>query len=581
MFNPNDELHRNRFLRAYEASERMLVPERERVARLVRSYAGWRGGDDATSEKRRPKIVNPMFQAVSTLTMLLCAPRPRFRVRAHNSKQEFFAKRGQLHLNKLLEEIRYEDSIQRCVLDACFKMGIGRVHMADSIPVMIEADVYADPGRPFFSTVSFHNYFCDMMAHRPGAMTFEGEKYRVPLDRLSDASVADQKVVAQLRAMAGDYGAGEEANHTLAEVANQTEGRSEQIEEELCLTDTYFPRGVVSKREGVIVTWGSKFATAPLRIRPWEGEDYVSPFPKLRFDDSPDNVMPVSLAENLEAGDNLINSLWAKAARQAKQQRDIPVYEAGAEGDASALRKAEHGEWTKITAVGQTDIIKMGGIDASLASAIVMATEAFDRQAGGLKIMAGLGPMSPTATQDQLIGAANNVSLQKKQTRVASFMGETGAGMFRQLWNDRTNFREGWQEVPGFPEVKYPDHWYPEERVGSLSDYEVTPYTMPYESPSQRLQKLLGLLSGPLATLMPMFAQSGQTPRPEEILESLADLGEAPELRRWFGASEPIEQTDEMRQSPVTSRETVRRTVGTGGNEDPMAAAAAQMGASA
>jgi hypothetical protein len=109
--------------------------------------------------------------------------------------------------------------------------------------------------------------------------------------------------------------------------------------------------------------------------------------------------------------------------------------------------------------------------------------------------------------------------------------------------------------------------------MGAFEDYQfqVEPYSMVFKTPEQKLQELFQVLQQ-LAPLWPMFQASGATLDAEAIVDEIARLKNRPEFKRFITFASPAMMLggDEntIRQSPVTSRETVRRNVPTGGTAE-------------
>ena len=88
--NPNNELDRERLMKAIENSTRVLRPFRDVRKRLVKDFAGSYYGQ--TDNMGRPDIImNLMFQTVETYTMALAANRPRVLVTAQHPDVAWFA----------------------------------------------------------------------------------------------------------------------------------------------------------------------------------------------------------------------------------------------------------------------------------------------------------------------------------------------------------------------------------------------------------------------------------------------------------------------------------------------------------
>jgi hypothetical protein len=117
--------------------------------------------------------------------------------------------------------------------------------------------------------------------------------------------------------------------------------------------------------------------------------------------------------------------------------------------------------------------------------------------------------------------------------------------------------------------------------VGSFEDYEfrVEPYSMVFKTPEQKLQELFQVLRE-IAPLWPMFQASGATLDAEAIVDEIARLKNRPEFKRFITFANPAMMLggdqNTIRQSPVTSRETVRRNIPTGGTEEARTSAMVQ-----
>ena len=140
------------------------------------------------------------------------------------------------------------------------------------------------------------------------------------------------------------------------------------------------------------------------------------------------------------------------------------------------------------------------------------------------------------------------------------------------MWEDQTLELQSSFAV-GNSGLQVPSNWTPEYRAGNFEDYDfrVEPYSMVFKTPEQKLQELFQVLQQ-LAPLWPMFQALGASLDAEAIVEEIARLKNRPEFKRFitFAAPAPMLGGDQntVRQSPVTTRETVRRNVPTGGTHE-------------
>src|SRR4029078_8275827 len=148
------------------------------------------------------------------------------------------------------------------------------------------------------------------------------------------------------------------------------------------------------------------------------------------------------------------------------------------------------------------------------------------------------------------------------------------------MWNDQT--LELQTSIPvGNSGINVSSNWSPGHRMGNFEDYEfkVEPYSMVFKTPEQKLQELFQVLQQ-IAPLWPMFQASGATLDAEAIVDEIARLKNRPEFKRFITFANPAAMLggdqSTVRQSPVTTRETVRRNVPTGGTQDARSSAMIQ-----
>jgi hypothetical protein len=93
---------------------------------------------------------------------------------------------------------------------------------------------------------------------------------------------------------------------------------------------------------------------------------------------------------------------------------------------------------------------------------------------------------------------------------------------------------------------------------------------MVFTTPEQKLQEVFQIMRE-LAPLWPMFQAAGATLDAEAIVEEIARLKNRPEFKKFitFANSNGMLGGDEnsIRQSPHTTRETIRKNVSGGGTE--------------
>jgi hypothetical protein len=213
----------------------------------------------------------------------------------------------------------------------------------------------------------------------------------------------------------------------------------------------------------------------------------------------------------------------------------------------------------------------MGGIDQrDMAMATFLQNE-YDRFAGNLQAMGGLGAQASTVGQEEIISGNVARNVADMRMAVVSFASECVLDLGRLMWEDQT--LELQTSIPvGNIGIEVSSNWMPDYRQGVFEDYEfrVEPYSMVFKTPEQHLQELFQVLRE-LAPLWPMFQASGATFDAEAIVDEIARLKNRPEFRKFIIFTDPMGalggDENTVRQAANTTRTNVRKNIPTGGTE--------------
>jgi hypothetical protein len=554
-FRDKDLLARVR--KAVEAAREQTDADRRAYERRVKKYAGvWTEPNKRKSKNLR--IINMLRQSASVLVTQLSGGIPRFHV-SHNgqARKRWYSRVLQANLNQLVEDVHFEETLATCVLSAYFKMGIAKIQTAEGSRMLFGDDTWVVEGRPSITAVSYCDYFQDMSAIRPGRFMFQGDYFDVSWDKLKEDGLYDRQVVAKMApAQKGDYAYEGQDVSSAREAYGYTPTRDRTVKDMVRCVDIYFPE------ERTLVTWPYRIDTPPLRVLKVDDPD--GPYRTLGFDDIPDNTLPASPVENEENLDDLHNSAWRKMAMLTEQMRTFFVYEDGAEADAKAQQRAEHGQYVKVRDMESTEVRSIGGVGQNEAATAQLIQAQFDRAADNLPLRAGTGPQADTATEAGIMQQNNGTITSRRRHRVARFSSSCGKALLRRLWDDRSN-RTAYYQGDGVSIPLRADMG--NERIGDFDDYrcDVVEYSLFYESPEQKANRLLATLRDLNDTgLLPVFQQAGLVPDGQEILETLAEYRNQSELLRWFTSGEPpIDAAEQETRMPAsTTRTQIRRSVG-------------------
>lgn len=561
--NPNKETDRSRLFKAIEYSTRNLRPYREMRKKFVTDYVGSYYNSGAKSDNKEV-IMNLMYQTAETYTMSLAANRPRILVTSKFADLAGFAHNFQRTVNNLIEEIHLEETIRAAVLEAFFSMGVVKVYNGESGFVqLLGEDEWVDPGKPFAENISFDDYIYDIEATTKSKMRFELNKYKMNREKALNDSSFDQEVLENLQVYRREGGMHDHQPDSPLRDSFFGESKPEALESELELMDVWLPM------ENLVVTFSNGQETKPLRVVEWEGPE-AGPFHTLTLAaEVPDQIMGVSPAMNLKPLNDIINGLLRKQKRQAQRQKDIPFYQDGAHEDAQRLQRAADGEWTRVSNPESVNVLKMGGVDQQNQAFSMAMQEQFDRMAGNLQMMAGLGPSSETATQDKLIHGAVSKREANMQYRVVDFTSEICKDLGWLLWNDEVTERENNFELEG---AQFQSAWTPEHREGDFLQYnfDVEPYSMMYKSPSERLNNITQYITQIAMPMQQDMMQSGGSIDFEELTNLYSELLDIPRLKQVIRFDDPKgdrpgPSPEQPPQPAHTIKENIRRSVPTGG----------------
>lgn len=560
----NDE-KRGRLLKAIRSSRNAMEPFRRVRKELIKDYVGSWYNESGAENKT---LVNLINQTARIYTVALAANNPNVLVSVPRMELLPFARRFEVNLNKLISDMTLDKTFRAIVMDAFFCLGCGVVMMRDTDTrfhgiLESEEDVWLDPGEPWFNRVSLDDLILDMPAKELTKMRYCGHLYRADYEKVMDEPGYSKKVkdklqptsrqhhdsVGAARDMASDWGSAED----------------DDLKDMIWLMDVW-----IAENNSIVTMACHQDDLPPLIEREWVGSQ-AGPYKFLSLGDTPDNVIPTSPAMNLKGMHDLQNRLHRRMEADSDAHRVVNVYPPGMHDDAEKLRTAERNGWYRGQSPEQIKQFETGGVDQrDMALATFLQSE-YDRFAGNLQAMGGLGQQATTLGQEELIHGNVSKNVADMRMAVVSFASDCILDLGRLMWEDQTLEIRTSMEV-GNTGIQVNSDWTPDYRIGSFEDYEfkVEPYSMVFKTPEQKLQELFQVLRE-LAPLWPMFQASGATMDCAAIIEEVSRLKNRPEFKRFVTFATPSFELggdqNTIRQSPVTTRETVRRNVSGGGTE--------------
>jgi hypothetical protein len=565
MFDLKDQQKRDRLYKAIRSSRDALEPFRRVRQTLIKDYVGSWYNESGAENKT---LVNLMNQTARIYTVALAANNPSVLVSTPRMDMLPFARRFEVNLAKLISDMALDETFRMIVLDAFFCLGCGVVMMRDTDTrfhglLESEEDVWLDPGQPWFNRVSLDDLVLDMTAKELSKMRYCGHRYRADFEKVMDEPGYDKKVKDKLRPTNREHHDSVGATRDMA--SDWGSAQDDDLKDMIWLQDIW-----IAENNTIVTLPCDQQDMEPLIERPWTGSQ-AGPYKFLSLGETPDNIIPTSPAMNLKGMHDLQNRLHRRMEADSDANRVVNVYPPGMEDDAERLRTAERNGWYQAKSPESIKQFQSGGVDQrDMALATFIQTE-YDRLAGNLQAMGGLGQQASTLGQEELIHGNVSKNVADMRMAVVSFASKCILDLGRLMWEDETLELKTSMEV-GNTGINVNSDWTPDYRQGEFDDYEfrIEPYSMIFKTPEQKLQELFQVIRE-IAPLWPMFQASGASIDAQAIVEEIARLKNRPEFKRFITFAAPAEMLggDEntVRQSPVTSRETIRKNVSSGGTE--------------
>jgi len=568
------EERQNRLKQAVGQSYKILDPYRQAVVALTKEYAGPFYGLEAGG-KTRDRYLNLLKQTVDAYMTLLASNRPKVLVSTHKLEHRAFAKHYQQGLNSLFKKIELEKVVSQWVRDAFFWMGIVKVHMADTGQQIAEGDLLMDPGMPFASNVALDDFFFDMRASKLSECKFVGDLYRLPLEFLQESDIYsgdELKDLSESRNMISE---------DRQEEISKTREPITDLEPMVDVCDIWIPRDgkiytyIVQSRSSTLTLKGN-----PIAVIDWKGKE-LGPYKLLHFDEVSENVIPCSTAADLYPLDRLVNNLWRKNAQKAQRLKEINVFSPAGTDTAEKINRANDGEWASANDPKEINKVTTGGVDSGLHGFTMASMEMFDRMAGNLQAMLGLGASTDTVGQEKLVHGSAGRRESKLQMSVLNSTTSLATDLGYLLWIDKFTELPSRTEVPGLSGVSYDSTWSPDLREGEFDDYDFTIdiYSMQYQGPAERVEKVNALLQQVYIPMAPMLQSSGGRIDLAALAKMHAEMLDLPQLSEvvLFDTmpSDPAAMPEGPRKSPVSNRTYTRKNVS--GGQKPGSAGAELM----
>ena len=575
----NDE-KRGRLLKAIRSSRSAMEPFRRVRKELIKDYCGSYYSEAGAENKT---LVNLINQTARIYTVALAANNPQVLISTPRTENLAFARRFEVNLNKLISDMTLDKTFRAIVMDAFFCLGCGVVMMRDTDVrfhglLESEEDVWYDPGEPWLNRVSLDDLILDMPAKELTKMRYCGHRYRADYEKVMDEPGYSKKAKDKLKPTTRSHHDQTGAARDIASDWGSAE--DDDLKDMVWLMDVW-----IAENNSIVTMACDQPDIEPLIEREWIGSQ-AGPYKFLSLGDTPDNVIPTSPAINLKGMHDLQNRLHRRMEDDSDAHRVVNVYPPSMADDANRLRTAERNSWQRGASPEQIKQFEMGGVDQRDMALATFLQGEYDRFAGNLQAMGGLGAQAATVGQEELIHGSLSKNVADMRMAVVNFAADCILDLGRLMWEDQTLELRTSMPV-GNSGIQVRSDWEPDYRQGQFDDYEfkVEPYSMVFKTPQQHLQEYFQVLRE-IAPLWPMFQSSGATLNVQILVKEIARLMNKPEIESLITFATPTDQLggdqNTVRSPSHTVRENVRRNIPTGGTAENRANSVIQslMGAS-
>ena len=552
MFNPYEPLQMRRLTRAVKKSFDALEPHRTARSDLVKEFIGAGYGDQSPGQVMP---VNMLVQMVDIYLMYLAGASPQVLLPTARKDILPFVADLEAIVNQELQEMKFDKTLRRWVLESLFSIGVLKCGMVDADYIEII------PGQPqpsqdyFADVVDFDDFVYDTNANSWDRITFIGDRYRVDMDALMENENFEEAGKVSLR------------EHADSEVDGPTDRVGDFSKEEITtfseegeLRKTAWVWDVALPEEGLVITYADAAADsvmAPLRVVQWDGVS-TSPYHCLWHIDVPGNIMPLPPGQVVRSLNKSMNALYRKMVAQATRQKTLGLYRTGDEADVEKIQKASDGDLVGVSDPTTVTQVAFGGADQANLAFSMHVRDLFSQMAGNLDSMGGLGPQSETAKQDAMIASAVGKKAARMSRNVVDATVEVIRDFIYRIWEDPINTYEATRQVAG-TSVEVNATMGPGDRQGNFGDFSVKieEYSMQYKSPQERAHEIMGMVTNIIIPMMPILQQQGVGLNTQKLFEVLSKYLSLPELQlilEFIGPPMPGAQGDAAKQPSQTHR---------------------------
>lgn len=526
MFNPYDERDLARLRRSVADSSKKYEAHLEHRMKFMRQVAGKHYG--AKGEGAKDYNVFPLMGlALKIFSRLISSNDPRAHVKHWNPDYDPYAHELKLTLDDEFERIDLGGSANACTVESFFLHGVMKVGRVDAGDVEEMAGYDHEVGATYADPVLSEDFLVEMRSSRWNRIGFCGDSTRVPLDWARENKEFDKR--RKYLQPTGDL-TGSPFTGKLRTIRSQVLSSGSMnvlpsdYEDQVDIWNFWFPR-----EKHILVI--DRSITHVLQWKPWEGPRN-GPYHHLGYTFLPGNIIPLSPMAEWYDQHMFANDLANMVLEDAVNQKQIlAVWGKNGEQDGEAVLQAGRRGVVKVNDPQNMKELKFNGPDQQLWGLATLIKGNFSYFAMNMDAAGGLGPQSPTASQDKLLLESSSRQVQDMQADVTKWLQRIMTDVSWYLRNDPT-IRRNLTKTIESANLRIPFVAEPARLPGNMADYRVTlePYSMRPMTPEARMAKLKEAIRELVAPMEQSLAQRGIVINYERLLKKYAEYSDLPEL---------------------------------------------------
>jgi len=552
-----------RFEVAFRVSRDRLERFRRNTVASIKSYVGQNYLDDGSDW---PVPVNMLELAINTYKRMLAPSNPAVLVTTDVRDLVPQAEDFEAIMNHQLREMKFGEALDDAVMQALFGMAVVKAGVTSSSEEGLHGFEH-DAGTLFADVVDPDDWVHDMTVKRWEQVQFMGNRYQIDYERAMDTVFKGQDLKPSdpgRHNQSGDERVGVVTGQGGGSFGSSTKERFRDVLE---LWDIFLPGSneIVTYQAddsgGIDIRKGEE-----LTRRPWRGPQN-GPYYMLGYNKVPSSTVPLPPAAIMRDMHDLGNLLYNKLGDQASRQKTIGLYREGAEDNANEIRAAGDGDMVATEDPSNIGEMKFGGPAPENVAFWLTNQEAFNRQAGNLDALAGLGPQSDTLGQDRLVAFSASQRIADWSDRTINFAHRIVSDLGDYIWSNPLKEFNLTRDIGSG--VKIPVRFSKDLQEGDFKDFTISMnvFSMRNRTPEERLQTILQTVTQVIAPLMPALEAQGKELDMEHLVSTIADYTDTPEIARIVrdATRQPLAEQGlgrdtegRVRQSPVTTRQQVR-----------------------